>query len=219
MTNNDSPRRVILLGPPGAGKGTQAQAVASTLDVPHISTGDIFRRNVNNGTSLGRQAKAFMDRGELVPDELTVTMVRARLADGDATAGFLLDGFPRNIDQARFLEQALDEAAARIDVVVDLRVAEDDIVRRLAGRRTCQQCGGSWHVEFHRPRVAGTCDLCAGTLHQRDDDRDESVRRRLALYAEETLPLTAFYRERGVLVPVDASGPVDDVRHRIIAAL
>lgn len=212
-------RRVIVLGAPGSGKGTQAQSIVSHLAVPHLSTGDIFRRNVGEGTALGQQVKGYMDSGELVPDELTLAMVRQRLEDRDAADGFLLDGFPRSVAQARFLEEVLGEAGTAIDAVLEMHVAEEEILRRLAGRRTCASCGESWHVDFEPPRRAGTCDACGGPLFQRDDDREDAVRRRLELYAQHTSPLVAFFRARGVLTRIEASGSLDAVSSRTLAAL
>jgi adenylate kinase len=213
------PRRVVLIGPPGAGKGTQAQAIASRLAVPHISTGDIFRRHLREGTALGNEAKTYMDNGDLVPDELTVAMVSDRLEDDDAVHGFLLDGFPRNPDQAKHLDEILQRNGTSVDVVVELRVPEDEVVRRLAGRRTCGECGQVSHVEFNPTRVGGLCDACGGPLYQRDDDREDSIRRRMELHGQQTAPLVAGYEEQEVLVRVDAIGSVDVVGSKVLTAL
>lgn len=215
----DIPRRVILVGPPGAGKGTQAHTLANHLGVAHISTGDLFRRHVGDRTVLGEWAQTFMVRGELVPDEITLEMVRDRLAEDDAAGGFLLDGFPRTLEQAVFLQQLLRRSGTDIDGVLEMHVGEDEIVRRLAGRRTCRECDRSWHLEFDPPRVEGSCDACGSALAQRDDDREEAIRRRLDLYAQETRPLLGFFRELGLLVRIDASGPVAEVRERAISAV
>ena len=211
--------RLVLLGPPGAGKGTQAQYVAATIGVPTISTGDIFRANVSQGTPLGQEAKKFMDAGDLVPDEITIGMVRDRLAEDDAKNGFLLDGFPRNVPQARTFDDILGEVDTPLDVVLELVVDDDEVVRRLSGRRTCRNCGHIWHVDFDPPTTEDVCDICAGELFQRDDDKPETIRHRLEVYYEQTSPLVGYYAEIGILVGIDAMGPVDDVTDRAIAAL
>ena len=211
--------RIVLVGPPGAGKGTQAQFIASNLSIPKISTGDIFRANVSQGTPLGQEAKKYMDAGDLVPDEVTIAMVKDRLAEDDAQHGFLLDGFPRNVRQAEVLDEMLDGLAALLDVVLELVVDDDEVVRRLSGRRTCRSCAHVWHLDFDPPSKPGVCDHCGGELFQRDDDREETIRHRLEVYTEQTAPLVGFYAEKGVLVGIDATGPVDDVTSRAIAAL
>jgi adenylate kinase len=212
--------RLVLVGPPGAGKGTQAQFIAAARSIPKISTGDIFRANVTQGTELGLLAKKYMDAGDLVPDEVTIRMVRERLAQDDAVKGFLLDGFPRNVPQAEILEEVLDQDMnAKLDLVLELVVDDDEVVRRLSGRRTCRRCGHVWHVDFDPPEAEGVCDHCAGELFQRDDDRPETVRHRLEVYAAQTAPLVAFYAARGVLIGIDATGPVDDVTERALDAL
>jgi adenylate kinase len=211
--------RVVLVGPPGAGKGTQAQFIASHLSIPKISTGDIFRANVSGGTELGKLAKEYMDRGDLVPDEVTVAMVRDRLAEDDAQEGFLLDGFPRNVPQAEILKKMLSEWGISLDVVLELVVDDDEVVRRLAGRRTCRSCGKVWHVDFDPPTREGVCDACGGQLFQRDDDREDTIRHRLEVYQEQTSPLISFYADEGIKVGVDATGPVEEVTQRAMAAL
>jgi len=211
--------RVVLVGPPGAGKGTQAQIIAARLSIPKISTGDIFRANVKGGTELGRKAREYMDRGDLVPDEITNAMVRDRLAEPDARDGFLLDGFPRNVPQAEVLNEMLGDLGSKLDVVLELRVDDDEVVRRLAGRRTCPNCGRIWHVELDPPQRDGVCDDCGGELYQRDDDSEETVRHRLDVYQEQTAPLTSFYESQGVLVGVEAIGPVEEVTKRAMDAL
>ena len=211
--------RVVLVGPPGAGKGTQAQFIASHLAIPKISTGDIFRFNVSSGTDLGRQAKAFMDRGDLVPDEVTIAMVASRLAEEDAQAGFLLDGFPRNVPQAETLKKMLAEWDTRLDLVLELVVDDDEVVRRLSGRRTCRRCGRVWHVLFDPPSRIERCDDCGGELFQRDDDREETIRHRLDVYQQQTQPLIAFYADEGILLGVDATGPVEEITDRALSAL
>jgi len=211
--------RVVLVGPPGAGKGTQAQFLASHLSIPKISTGDIFRDNVSHGTALGRRAQAYMERGDLVPDEVTIAMVTDRLADEDAQAGFLLDGFPRNVPQAETLKKMLLSWDTKLDVVLELVVDDDEVVRRLSGRRTCRRCGRIWHVSFDPPTVAGICDDCGGELFQRDDDREETIRHRLEVYQEQTSPLVSFYADEGTLLGLDATGPVDEITERALSAL
>jgi adenylate kinase len=212
--------RLVLVGPPGAGKGTQAQFIAEHLSVPKISTGDIFRANVSSGTPLGVQAKAFMDRGDLVPDDVTIDMVRNRLREPDALPGFLLDGFPRTVPQAEVLDDMLRDASdAKLDVVLELVVDDDEVIRRLSGRRTCRSCNHIWHVDFDPPKVEGVCDLDGGALYQRDDDKAETIANRLEVYAQSTAPLVSYYAGRGLLVGIDATGPVDDVTERAIDAL
>ena len=211
--------RVVLVGPPGAGKGTQAQFLASHLSIPKISTGDIFRDNVSHGTALGRRAQAYMERGDLVPDEVTIAMVTDRLADDDTQAGFLLDGFPRNVPQAETLKKMLLSSDTKLDVVLELVVDDDEVVRRLSGRRTCRRCGRIWHESFDPPTVAGICDDCGGELFQRDDDREETIRHRLEVYQEQTAPLVSFYADEGTLLGLDATGPVDEITERALSAL
>jgi adenylate kinase len=211
--------RIVLVGPPGAGKGTQAQYIAAQLNIPHISTGDIFRSNVSQNTELGQLARTYMDRGDLVPDEVTVAMVRDRLGEDDAVDGFLLDGFPRNVSQAETLKKLLTEWDTRLTVVLELVVDTDEVVRRLSGRRTCHRCGRVWHVLYDPPAQAGVCDDCGGQLFQRDDDKEDVVRRRLEVYEEQTAPLIAFYADEGILVGIDATGPVEDVTGRAMSAL
>jgi adenylate kinase len=211
--------RLVLVGPPGAGKGTQAQFIASHLAIPKVSTGDIFRSNVSGGTELGRQAKAFMDRGDLVPDEVTIAMVASRLQEEDAQAGFLLDGFPRNVPQAETLKKLLADWGMRLDLVLELVVDHDEVIRRLSGRRTCRKCGRVWHVAFDPPSRQEICDECGGDLFQRDDDREATIRHRLEVYQQQTQPLISYYADDGVLLGIDATGPVDDVTERALLAL
>jgi adenylate kinase len=211
--------RLVLVGPPGAGKGTQAEFIAAHESVPKISTGDIFRANVGQGTPLGLEAKRYMDAGQLVPDEVTIDMVRSRLADPDAVDGFLLDGFPRTVPQAQVLDTMLAELGTSLDVVLELVVDDDEVIRRLSGRRTCRGCGKIWHVEFDPTQAEGVCDRCNGELFQRDDDKSETVAERLRVYSEQTSPLVGFYAEQGKLVGIDATGPVEDVTVRAIDSL
>ena len=211
--------RVVLVGPPGAGKGTQAQFIASHLAIPKVSTGDIFRYNVSAGTELGRQARSFMERGDLVPDEVTVAMVASRLQEDDALSGFLLDGFPRNVPQAETLKKLMADWGMRLDLVLELVVDHDEVIRRLSGRRTCRKCGRVWHIAFDPPSAPGKCDECGGELFQRDDDREETIRHRLEVYEQQTQPLISYYADEGILLGIDATGPVEDVTERALLAL
>jgi adenylate kinase len=211
--------RLVLVGPPGAGKGTQAQFLSSHLSIPKISTGDIFRDNVSHGTALGRRAQAYMGRGDLVPDKITIAMVTDRLADDDAGSGFLLDGFPRNVPQAETLKKLLSAWDTRLDVVLELVVDDDEVVRRLSGRRTCRRCGRVWHATFDPPSRPDICDDCGGELFQRDDDREETIRHRIEVYQQQTSPLVAFYADEGILLGIDATGPVDEITDRALNAL
>jgi len=203
--------RVILLGPPGAGKGTQAVRIAEAYGIPHISTGDILRTNVSEGTPLGAKAKRYMDDGELVPDEVIIGMVGDRLRQPDAADGFLFDGFPRTVPQADALEALLVENETPLDATLRLSVPRDEVVRRLTGRRTCTECGRIYHLEFDPPDDESRCDECGGELIQRDDDHEDVVRNRLDVYAAQTEPLEHFYWERGLLRDVEAVGTPDEV--------
>ena len=211
--------RAVLVGPPGAGKGTQAQILAEELSIPKVSTGDIFRANVSGGTELGKKAKEFMDRGDLVPDEVTNAMVKDRLAQDDAETGFLLDGFPRNVPQAETLQGMLVDLDSGLDVVLELKVDEEEVVKRLSGRRSCPECGRVYHVEYDAPQSTGKCDNEGADLYQRDDDREETIRHRLKVYREQTAPLVEFYAGEGLLATISATGPVDEVTARAKAAI
>ena len=211
--------RLVLVGPPGAGKGTQAQFIASHFAVPKISTGDIFRTNVSDGTDLGLEARKYMDAGDLVPDEVTIGMVKERLSHDDTSEGFLLDGFPRTVQQAVVLDDMLAVHAVGLDVALELVVDDEEVVRRLSGRRTCRRCGHVWHLDFDPPATEGVCDRCDGDLFQRDDDSELTIRHRLEVYADQTSPLIGYYGDRGLLSGVDATGPVEDVTERAINAL
>lgn len=211
--------RMVLLGGPGAGKGTQAVMLSQRLNVPHVSTGDIFRSNIKNGTELGRKAKEYMDKGALVPDELTVEIVRDRLSQFDCKYGFILDGFPRTIPQAEYLEDALAKMGKKLDVVLNIDVRDDVIVRRLSGRRVCSSCGAPYHVSNNPPKADGVCDTCGGSVVQRDDDREETVAKRLKTYHDQTEPLIDFYGRKGYLKTVDGEGSVEETLDRTIKAL
>jgi adenylate kinase len=204
--------RLVLVGPPGAGKGTQAQFLATHYSIPHISTGDIFRANLKAGTELGNQAKSFMDRGELVPDSVTNEMVKDRLTHADAVQGFLLDGFPRNVAQAEVLREILKEKETPLHAVLEFALANEEIISRLSARRTCRECGGpSVGVE--------KCPSCGGDVYQREDDKAEVIARRLEVYAESTEPIIAFYKNEGLLVSINAVGNVEDITANAISAL
>lgn len=208
-------RRLILLGPPGAGKGTQSVRLVDDLGIPQISTGDLLRAARKAGTELGNQAKSYMDAGALVPDELVLALVEERLAQADAQAGYILDGFPRNVSQA----QALADRDITIERVVSMEVPSELLMGRLCGRRVCRACGASFHVEFNPTAQADVCDRCGGETYQRKDDKPEVIENRLAVYAEETAPLAAFYEARGTLRRVDGAGAMDAVYEAILAAL
>lgn len=211
--------RLVLVGPPGAGKGTQATFLAGNFEIIKVSTGDIFRANVGSGTPLGLEAKRYMDAGELVPDDVTIAMVKDRLAQDDAGNGFLLDGFPRNVEQAKALDGLLDDLGVVLDVVLQLEVDHEEVVRRLSGRRTCHGCSRIWHIDYETTAVENVCDACGGELFQRDDDQPETIRRRLEVYDEQTAPLVGYYAERDLLVSLAATGPVEDVTQRAIDAV
>ena len=211
--------RLILVGPPGAGKGTQAVHLASHFSIPHISTGDIFRLNIKGETKLGLHAKSFMDAGNLVPDSVTNDMVADRLTHADAKSGFLLDGYPRNIDQADFLKDVLEKADTPLDAVLEFKLENEEIIKRLSGRRACRGCGATSHVIFQAPKVAGVCDACGGELYQRPDDAENVIANRLSVYAEQTEPIISYYKSAGLLQTISAVGEVSDISARAIAAL
>lgn len=211
--------KLILLGPPGAGKGTQAKMLADRFDIPQISTGDILRAAVKEGTPMGIKAKAYMDAGGLVPDEVVVGIVRERLQKSDCAVGFILDGFPRTVAQADALKETLHQLGKDLDAVVSLEVDVEALVERLTGRRTCRECGRGYHVKFDPPKVAGICGACGGELFQRDDDREETIRKRLDVYRTQTAPLAAYYRADSLLTSVDGMREIDSVQQQILSAL
>ncbi|WP_424212263.1 adenylate kinase [Streptomyces sp. BI20] len=212
--------RIVLVGPPGAGKGTQAAYLAKNLNIPHISTGDLFRANISQGTELGKQAKAFIDAGALVPDEVTIGMAKDRMEQGDAAGGFLLDGFPRNLAQAEALDSLLKESGHKLDAVLDLEVEEDEVVKRIAGRRICRKDSSHvFHATYAAPAVEGVCDKCGGELYQRPDDSEETVRHRLEVYHTETEPIIDHYKAQGLLVTIPALGKVEEITQRAMDAL
>ncbi|MDH7499628.1 MAG: adenylate kinase [candidate division NC10 bacterium] len=207
--------RLVLLGPPGAGKGTQARMVQEAYGIPQISTGDILREEVAEKTSLGSYAATFMERGALVPDEAIIEIVRRRLKQPEYAQGFILDGFPRTLAQAEALDRVLEAEGSAIDLILNLQVDEEELVARLAGRRICERCGEVFHLRFHPPRVEGRCDRCGGRLIQREDDREEVIRRRLKVYGEEAAPVVAYYGRKGKLKEVSATGEIESVKERI----
>ena len=211
--------KIIMLGAPGAGKGTQAKMIAEKYDIPHISTGDIFRANIKNGTELGMEAKKYMDQGLLVPDELTVKILLDRVAKDDCQNGYVLDGFPRTIPQAEVLDKALRERGDAIDYAVNVDVPDEHIVRRMSGRRACLSCGATYHMEHIPPKKEGICDRCGNELTQRDDDKEEIVLNRLKAYHDQTQPLIQFYKEKDVLKTVDGTKPMQEVFDSIAAIL
>ncbi|MFD9814238.1 adenylate kinase [Streptomyces sp. NPDC059080] len=212
--------RIVLVGPPGAGKGTQAAYLARNLEIPHISTGDLFRANISQGTPLGVQAKSYMDAGNLVPDEVTIGMAEDRLEQADAAGGFLLDGFPRNLKQAEALDAYLKGKGITLDAVLDLEVPEDEVVKRIAGRRICRKNSAHvFHAEYSKPKTEGVCDVCGGELYQRDDDHEDTVRKRLEVYHSETEPIIDYYKEQELVVTIPALGKVEEVTRRAMSAL
>ncbi len=211
--------KIIMLGAPGAGKGTQAKMIAEKYGVPHVSTGDIFRANIKEGTELGKEAKQYMDQGLLVPDELTVKILLDRVAKDDCKNGYVLDGFPRTIPQAEVLDKALNELGDRIDYAIDVDVPDENIVKRMGGRRACLTCGATYHIEHVPPKKEGICDKCGSELVLRDDDKPETVKNRLSVYHEQTQPLIDFYTEKGVLRTVDGTQDMKDVFAAIVKIL
>ncbi len=211
--------RTILLGPPGAGKGTQAVKIVEKYHIPHISTGDIFRENIKNGTDLGNRAKAYMDRGELVPDELVVEIATDRLTKVDCKNGFLLDGFPRTIFQAEKLDEFLEGRGEKLDKVINIDVEKSALVKRITGRRVCKQCGAGYHIENIPPKKEGVCDNCGGELIQREDDTEETVLNRIDVYNKQTRPLAEYYEKSGIIANIDGNKDLEDVLADIVKAL
>lgn len=206
---------VILLGPPGAGKGTQATTIVKEYQIPHISTGDIFRENIKNGTELGKKAQEYMNQGELVPDDLVIEIATDRLAREDCHQGFLLDGFPRTVHQAEELDRFLEGRGDKVHHVLNISVAKEELIRRLIGRRVCKNCGATYHIETMKPKVEGVCDVCGGELVQRADDNRETVENRIDVYEQQTMPLIDYYDKAGVLVHIDGSLGLENVFTKI----
>ena len=210
---------IILMGLPGAGKGTQASEIVKKFPIPHISTGDMFRKAIKDETDLGKEAKSYMDRGELVPDEVTVGIVKERISEDDAKKGFLLDGFPRTIDQAESLSQIMSELDREIDAVINIEVAEEELMNRLTGRRICEKCGTTYHLVFNPPKVDGICDIDGGKLYQREDDNPETVSNRLSVNVKQSKPILEYYNNKGVLKNIDGSKDIDEVTNDVIDIL
>lgn len=211
--------KIIMLGAPGAGKGTQAKKIAEKYSIPHISTGDIFRANIKNGTELGKKAKTYMDQGLLVPDELVVDLVVDRVAQDDAKNGYVLDGFPRTIPQAKALDEALAKLGEKVDYAINVEVPDENIIRRMSGRRACVSCGATYHLVHLPPKKDGICDTCGSELILRDDDKPETVKKRLDVYHEQTQPLIDYYKESGILKEVDGTVDMADVFAAIVEIL
>lgn len=210
---------IILMGLPGAGKGTQASEIVKKFPIPHISTGDMFRKAIKDETDLGKEAKSYMDRGELVPDEITVGIVKERISEDDAKKGFLLDGFPRTIDQAESLSQIMSELDREIDAVINIEVPEEELMNRLTGRRICEKCGTTYHLVFNPPKVDGICDIDGGKLYQREDDNPETVSNRLSVNVKQSKPILEYYNNKGVLKNIDGSKDIDEVTKDVIDIL
>ncbi len=211
--------RLVLLGPPGVGKGTQASSIVKKYDVPHISTGDIFRANIKEGTKLGLEAKSYMDKGLLVPDELVVSIVKDRLTHDDCKDGFLLDGFPRTIEQADALDEELASMGLSLDKVINLSADKEILLERVVGRRICKTCGATYHIKFNPPKVEGVCDLDQGELYQREDDTEETVSTRIGVYGKETQPLIDYYKKKNLLVDIDGTAPIEKIFETIVESL
>lgn len=219
MGKTERKRLMVMLGPPGAGKGTQAVNVAKRYSIPHISTGDIFRAAIKEGTDLGRKAKKYLDAGELVPDSVVTDIVAERISKDDCVGGFLLDGFPRTLPQAEALDKMLSDKGCPLTAVVDLAVDRDALVKRLTARRACSKCGENYNLVSKAPKKEGVCDKCGGALYQRDDDKRETIENRLSVYEKQTAPLIEYYKRSGRLVSASGEGPIDGVFKRICAAL
>jgi len=211
--------RLVLLGAPGAGKGTQAKKLIERYSIPQISTGDILRKAVQDGTPLGKEAKSYMDRGELVPDSVVIGIIKERLKEDDCKKGYILDGFPRNVAQAKALDEMLSSLNSPLDYAISIDVPFDELMKRLTGRRTCKSCGQMYNIYFSPPKNNGICDKCGGELYQRDDDKEETIRKRLEVYEAQTAPVIGYYREKGILKSVPGTGGIDDIFNKIISIL
>lgn len=211
--------RLVLLGPPGAGKGTQASAIVKKYNIPHISTGDIFRANIKEGTELGKKAKEYMDKGLLVPDDVVVSIVKDRLTKEDCKEGFLLDGFPRTVNQADALDKELSQMDIKLDKVVNIDADKEILIARAIGRRICRECGATYHIKFNPSKVENVCDIEGGQLFQRDDDKEETVAKRIEVYLKETQPLIDYYKEKGLILNVDGTKPINEIFEEIVKAL
>ncbi|MBC7087054.1 MAG: adenylate kinase [Tissierellales bacterium] len=211
--------RLILLGPPGAGKGTQASAIVKRYNIPHISTGDIFRMNIKENTPLGKEVKHYLDAGLLVPDELVVDIVKDRIKKSDCKNGFLLDGYPRTIKQAEVLDEELAKMGTKLDAAINIFLDTQLLIERAVGRRLCKNCGATYHIKFHPPKQQGICDKCGGELYQRDDDKEETIKKRIEVYINQTKPLIEYYKNREILVNIDGSQSIENTFDQIINAL
>ena len=211
--------QLLMMGPPGAGKGTQAAKLVKKFSIPQISTGDMFRAAVKEGTELGKAAKACMDAGKLVPDEVTIGIVRERLAKDDCKNGFILDGFPRTVEQADALQKILDGLGKKISRVINIHVPAEDLIERAVGRRLCKSCGATYHVKFHAPKVTGKCDDCGGELYQRADDNEATMKNRLSVYEASTRPLVEYYKGAGIYTEIDGRQPIDKVTEDLVSVL
>ncbi len=216
---SQEPTYVILMGPPASGKGTQAERLQELLALPHVASGDLFRYNLKNETALGLEAKGYMERGDLVPDDITIAMVLDRLARPDCRNGALLDGFPRTVAQAEALDAALADGGHKINLVLNIQVPRDELIVRVTGRRLCRNCGASYHLKFAPPQQPGVCDKCGGELYQRDDDTEETAVKRLEVYENQTKPLVSYYREAGILAEIDGNQSIDEVTAALKAAI
>jgi adenylate kinase len=219
MRDSSDNMNIVLLGPPGAGKGTQAELLSGHLGIPHVSSGDLFRENIAQDTPLGKLAENYIDKGILVPDDVTMAMVGKRLEEPDCHEGVALDGFPRNMAQAKALEEMLGRHGGKVDRAFYIRIGVETSVRRLTGRRTCSDCGANYHLEFNPPKEETRCDGCSGELYQRPDDSAETIRKRFQVYLDETTPLIHYYKEKGLVVEIDGERDIEEVRDQILAAL
>ena len=211
--------QIVLFGPPGAGKGTQAKFISEQYNIPHVSTGDILRENVREGTALGKKAKTYMDKGELVPDAVLIDIIKERIQKPDTRKGFLFDGFPRTIPQAESLDEILDDINKKLDAIVNIDVGTSELVKRLSGRLTCRNCGATYNIRTNPPKVDSICDACGGELYQRADDTEAAIKNRIAVYKKQTAPLIDYYKKKGILVDIDGEREIDEVRSDIMKAL
>lgn len=211
--------QLVMFGPPGAGKGTQAKLLSEELNIPHISTGDILRENVKNGTALGKKARTYMDKGELVPDQILIDIIKDRLQRPDTRKGFILDGFPRTIPQAEALDVILEDINKRLDIVIDIDVGANELVKRLSSRRSCKNCGAPYNIQFKPPKVPDICDICGGELYHREDDKEAAIKNRINVYRKQTEPVLNYYKKKGILVDIDGEREIEEVMADVRKAL